>query len=42
MELDGIILSHSKSSNVLVLTLVLGKYLQIDFFYPRNKSDLAF
>ena len=36
VELDGIILSHSRSSNVLVLILVLGKYLQIDFFFTQK------
>ena len=38
MEFDGIILSHSMSSNVLVLTLVLGKYLQIDIFFTPEIS----
>ena len=38
MEFDGIILSHSRSSNVLVLTLVLGKYLQIDIFFTPEIS----
>ena len=44
VELDGIILSHTRSSNALVLLLVLGKYLQIGcfFFHPRNKYDPVF
>ena len=33
VELDGIILSHTRSSNALVLILVLGKYLQIGWFF---------